>query len=336
VVLGVLYFILIVKRRPLLALVVLLAIPALVFTENVFRIHSVSTLLQTTGENIVVEFKSPQSVRELVFAAHYDSKTDVWDHIQRAKILALFPFSLILGLLLCLWTFLTKKFQRLRKKGFTVATVLVAASFVVYTGYVFSWLGGYVFLSNESSSPGAIDDGAGVVVLLGLAKDIKDGKVDMGNSDVTIVLTGGEEIGRQGAFAYVEERYGDDSGGVGRPTYLVNLELIGQNGNLIYWENVGSLGVSFPADPKLIRRLDGVWQGLTGKSMEARKTITDDSQAFAEVGIPFVTIGHSGLPGRGLGGFHWITDNMERVNPENLHLGVRTLEKYIESYSDSE
>ena len=35
---------------------------------------------------------SSSAVRELIFCAHYDSKTDFWDHIQRAK---LYQFSFI-------------------------------------------------------------------------------------------------------------------------------------------------------------------------------------------------------------------------------------------------
>ena len=66
--------------------------------------------------------------------------------------------------------------------------------------------------------------------------------------------------------------------------------------------------------------------------MDVEKTIGDDTKNFGAAGIPFITVGHSGLPGPGLGGFHSVQDNMARVNPDNLDLMIKTLGKYIESY----
>jgi hypothetical protein len=61
-------------------------------------------------------------------------------------------------------------------------------------------------------------------------------------------------------------------------------------------------------------------------------TITDDSHRFATAGIPVITIGHEGIPGMGMGGFHSNTVNPERLNYENLELAIETLGAYIEGY----
>ncbi len=49
-------------------------------------------------------------------------------------------------------------------------------------------------------------------------------------------------------------------------------------------------------------------------------------------GVPSITIGHNGLPGPGLGGFHCEKDGMARVDPENLKLMVRVLVKIIDGF----
>ena len=66
--------------------------------------------------------------------------------------------------------------------------------------------------------------------------------------------------------------------------------------------------------------------------MDTEKSITDDSQRFMAAGIPSITIGHNGVPGMGRGGFHSEKDNMGRVNPDNLALMVKVLEKFIEGF----
>lgn len=330
VILAVLFFISIARKRPLFALLFLLAIPVLVITEVEYYQHTVTALLQRPAENIVMDFESPDAVRQLVFAAHYDSKTDFWDHIQRARITRLFPFFILLGLVVTLVAFLAGRLAVLQKKPVRLLTLALAALIVVYSGYAFSWLGGYVLMDDDSSSPGAVDDGAGVVVLLTMARDIHEGRVDIGDSNVTILLSSGEEVGMQGALQFVRERYIDAKPSL--PSSLVNLELAGQNGNMIYWSRVGTLIRFYPADTELIKRLDRSWKEISGNSMDMRDKLGDDSKRFAMAGVPFVTVGHSGLPGRGLGDFHSTHDNMQRVNPENITNMVKTLERYIENY----
>jgi len=116
------------------------------------------------------------------------------------------------------------------------------------------------------------------------------------------------------------------------PASLVNLELVGQNGNMLYWEKVGSFMIFYDADARLIERLDRIWTDMSGKPMDVAPKLSDDTKNFGAAGIPFVTVGHTGLPGLGLGGFHSTQDNMARVNPDNLALMIETLGRYIESY----
>jgi Iap family predicted aminopeptidase len=66
--------------------------------------------------------------------------------------------------------------------------------------------------------------------------------------------------------------------------------------------------------------------------MDECDRITDDSLVYLSGGIPAVTIGNSGLPGKGLAGFHTTKDAVSRVDYKNIALVQTLLKQYIESY----
>ncbi len=332
VILSLIFFFLIQKKKPFPALIVIVVTIVVPVLENDYAFYTVSTLIQKPSENIIINYTVPDPARELIFAAHYDSKNDVWDHYERTRILRLLPLAVLLAIIACLWVLFEKRFKILGKGLLRRGPIILSGIYIVYSCLMFIRLGGFVFLNEKSYSDGAIDNGASVVTLMAMARDINDGKVKLGNSNVTLLLTGGEEVGLQGAHAYVKEKFENKPANPNIPVSLVNLELVAQNGNMIYFKSIVSLTKLYHADSSLIKRLDNVWLGISGKHMDARALITDDTKMFAAAGIPFVTVGHSGLPGLGLRGFHSPADNMDRVNPENLTLMIKTLEKYIESH----
>jgi acetylornithine deacetylase/succinyl-diaminopimelate desuccinylase-like protein len=329
--LAVLLLVLIIKKRPAAALVVALAIPLLLIVEFELFVPVVTGIVKTPGENIVVTYTVPNPARELIFAAHYDSKTDFWDHIQRAKIYRFIPLAFALGVILAIFTFFTRRYDLLRKKGPAAVTVALAGVLVVFWGLVFLGFGGYIFIPSDRQSFGAVDDGGSVAALMVLAKNIHDGKVSLGNSNVTIIFTAGEEVTMQGAHRYVKERFGDGKTPA-IPTTLVNLELVAQNGPMVYWKKDGIFVKYFDADPELVERLGAAWTRVSGTSIEPRESIADDAQRFMSAGIPAVTIGNAGTPGLGEGGFHSPKDNIDRVNIDNLALMIQALGLYIEGY----
>ncbi len=334
IILSVLFLLFIKSKRPVLALISVLAILGVIVLENETSFHAVSSAIQRPGENIVVEFKTPDSQRELIFAAHYDSKTDVLDHIQRAIFVKLMPFMLIMGVLISVLTYLGGKFKILETRPVRALFLLGATSLVIFSLSAFIWLGGYLFLGEETHSPGAVDDGASVVALLKMADDIHLGKLDIGDSDVTILLTDGEEVGYQGAYHYTKDRFEEKpEQQKKRPVYLVNLELVGQSGTIFHSQKTCSVFVCYAADSELINRIREVWSKSSDQPAEPLKSLTDDSFAFGAVGIPFVTIGNTGIPGLGFNGFHSTADNMDRVDPENLLRMVQFLENIVLSYS---
>ena len=332
VLLAALLFLCIYKRWPVPALITALALPIILFVEFEGFVPLVTSIITRTGENIIINFNVPNPARELVFAAHYDSKTDFFDHIQRSRIYAFIPLAFILGLGLAIFTFFSKRNAMLRKKIVTTITLIIAGSLIVFWGLVFLGFGGYIFLPANQQSYGSVDDGASVAALLALSKDIKDGKVNIGHSNVTVVLTSGEEVTLQGADAYVKERFGPGSKPP-LPTSMVNLELIGQNGTMTYWKKDGVFFIYYDADPELVSRLGKAWNSESGLVMESRERLTDDGQRFMAAGIPAVTISNSGLPGLGETAFHSTRDDLARIKIDNLKLMIGTLKRYIEGYN---
>jgi len=330
--LAILLLIFVLKRKPLAALIVALVIPLVLILEFELFIPVVTSLITKGGEIIIVNFTAPNPARELIFAAHYDSKTDFWDHIQRSKIYAFIPLAVIVGLAVAIFTFFTRRYTALRKKAVAAVTLVLAGAVVAYWCLVFLGFGGYIFIPADRQSFGSVDDGGSVAALLVLSKDVHDGKVDIGNSNITIVFTSGEEVSLQGAHAYILERFGKGQKPA-LPISMINLELAGQNGPVVYWKKDGQFLKFYDADARLAEKMGAAWKEIAGTAMESRPALTDDAQRFMSAGIPAITMGNSGLPGLGEGWFHSSLDNPGRLNPDNLNLVIRTIERYIEGYN---
>lgn len=300
--------------------------------EFIRQVPLVSRLKRKRGENIIIRFVPKKPRRELIFSAHYDSKTDVWDHVQRERVYRLLPASLLLGLGVCGWLFLAH--VRPDLSSFTTHVVALSAAGAVLLYFVFYFIaqGGYILLPRNRQSRGAVDDAASVVSLLALARRLKQKTVQIGDSAVTILLTSGEEVGLQGARAYARVRFGTHPTDPARPVSVVNLEAAGQGGNLCHWRRYGLFMKYLRPDPNLVFRLNTVWEGISGTIMDECGKITDDSLVYLSLGIPAVTIGNSGLPDRGLSGFHTTADNVSRVDYKNIALVQKMLKKYIESF----
>ncbi len=320
------------KQRSLPALICVLGILGVITLENFTSFHIVSWVLQRPAENIIIEFKTPDSQQEVIFAAHFDSKTDMLDHIQRSVFVKLLPFMLLLGIIISLLTFPGNRLKLFNNKLFRFISLLGALGLVIYSLTVFLWLGGYIFIDKKDQSLGAVDDGASVVALLNLAKNISQAKIYIGLSDVTILLMDGEEVGYQGAYFYVNQRFKKSKIKETKPVYLINLELVGQSGTIYYSEKACSIFVCIPSDTDLKKKVQAVWQELSNIPAVPKSKTTDDSFTFARVGVPFVTIGNTGEKGVGYAGFHSKADNMERVDSENLTLMTLFLNKMIESF----
>ena len=73
-------------RRPLLALLVAVGMPALLLLELDRYVPIVSWIGATPQHHVVARLPAEQPAKRLILSAHYDTKTDLLDHVARAPI----------------------------------------------------------------------------------------------------------------------------------------------------------------------------------------------------------------------------------------------------------
>lgn len=330
---GLLVLFFVLKRKPLAALLFALAIPAILILEFELWIPTVSALISKTGQNFIIKFNAPGAVRDLVFNAHYDSKTDYWDHAQRYWLYRWLTLFFVLGVLLAAWAFLAKRFKAWARPVSRYIALSLAVVYVIYWCLLAFGFTGHILLSRDEQSYGAVDNGASVVILLALAKDIRDGRVKIGKSNVTILLGSGEEVGLQGAFAFVKE-YLKSPRESTVPVYVVDLDSIGDSGNLLYPTRVGSRFKYYDVSPELVKRVGEAWMRVSGKAISSEdKSYACDAMAFAKAGFPTIELGNTGSPEVGTRGLHTARDNLDRVSINNMKLSVRMLGRFIQGFN---
>jgi len=187
-------------------------------------------------------------------------------------------------------------------------------------------MGGFIVLKQQSS--GAIDNASSVVALMGLAYDIRRGAVHNNKLNVEIVFTTGEEINLQGTKYYVKDLLTRKKK---QELSLINLELVGEPGNMVYWQKAGVMLKFYGADSNLIQRLSKAYFSVTKKNIGTLPKITDDSIMFMREGIPAITVGFANQE-YDVSGLHSPKDNLQRVNMNNIHTTIKTLSTVISRY----
>lgn len=262
------------------------------------------------GENILITFEPPNPLREVVLAAHYDSKTELLDHRQRALFVnhtrLWSGLTLLVGLLAAVEGHVPLAATvraGVHALNAGLALVLLAAA----------WgLGLHLSLGRlVTPSQGAVDNGAACAVLLRLAERLAREGPPRDDVRITLALFTGEEANMQGSRAYVRSRTWP------LPTYVVNLEILGQDGPYVVWQQDGDAFRRVPASEDVRTLLARAVEQVTGKPPETHPLLNTDAFSFLRAGIPAATLGT--LSTRwGIAGLHRPTDNLRRVVLERL------------------
>jgi Zn-dependent M28 family amino/carboxypeptidase len=173
-------------------------------------------------------------------------------------------------------------------------------------------------------SPGAVDNGTSVAVLLALARQLHRRELPLERTAVTLLLTVGEEAQMQGALAYVRDRERWPM-----RVYVVNLEVMGQNGGYVLWEEDGTAMLRLPTNPALNQALERAVLATTGERPVRVPTVSSDAFAFLHRGIPATTLGSFDLELGGRG-FHSALDNLDRVDLDRLAEAVEILSHFLQ------
>jgi Zn-dependent M28 family amino/carboxypeptidase len=177
----------------------------------------------------------------------------------------------------------------------------------------------------RNPSQGAVDNGAACAILLGLAQHIADGNIPLEGTRLTLALFGGEEVNMQGSRAYT----------LGRkwtlPSAALNLEIMAQDGEYVFWEQDGMSLKLFRTDLRLNLAISEAVEKVTGNPARPAGPINSDGYSFMRARVPVATLGTYDCELRE-SGLHLPSDNLSRVKMTKLVEGVEILAQFIRSY----
>ncbi len=270
---GLLYWRLLRAGRRGAALAVAVLLPAVMLVELDWYVPLVGWPGAVEQQHVVARLPAVEPTRRLIFTAHFDTKTDLLDHVERAPIALLGLPAVALMIAGALGA------RRWRRLG-TVAGVTAA----VYGVGLFLTLSAGALVPSRSA--GAVDDGAACAVLVRLMQGLlADPPVQ---TDVEVVLLSGEEIGVQGSWEYARERFTTPPD---LPTMVVNLDPIGTSSDLAILGSETFTAGAHPPDPDLVALLQRVYHAQRGTALP----VTwygggTDARSFLAHGVPAATL----------------------------------------------
>lgn len=298
-------------------------VPALVIAQLDFQVPLFAWIGAETQHHVLARVPSREEpVQRLILAAHYDTKTDLLDHVERAPVdLLALPavvamlFGAGAGLLAPCWPSRRRLLRGCGHAAAGLALLYGVASFAALSA------GALV----PARSPGALDDGASCAVLLKLADALA--AEPPRHTEVELLWLSAEEVGVQGSWAYAAERFAEAPA---LPTWVVNLEGLGQTGPHRVIRSERFTLRSFPPAPRLAARLDAVHRRELGEPLE--RTFyggATDARAFLAHGVPAATL-VSEAPGSPLTRhLHSAGDTRERVDEVALDASLSYLRAFV-------
>ena len=293
--------------------------------DQAFHIPLVTWPGRKRGENVLVQFGPEDPNRELFFTAHYDSKTELLDHRQRMFFLKSLPagiaMTVLLGLLGPLDAWLLAQ-----ESDWAALTYWTGVALSLPLLFLALGLGLNMALGRlVRPSSGAVDNGAACAILLGLAEHLQAGQIPIENTRLTLALFTGEEVNLQGSRAYCRSR------NFPLPGAALNLEVMAQDGEYVYWELDGSVFKLVPTSEQVNRLLKEVVREVAGEEPVPGGPVISDGASFISQGVPTGVLGtyHSVMRD---GGFHRPTDNLSRVDWSRLPQSVNLLALFLHKY----
>ena len=296
-------------RRRGLAIALALITPTVILLELDYYVGWLTWPGATTQEHVVARIAAPAVRQRVILTAHYDTKTDLLDHVERAPVdLLSLPMTLAMIAAPLAGIARARRGAGPAPARFERAMVPVSAFFGLA---VFLVLTGGALVSQRS--PGALDDGAACAVLVRVAETLA--RTPLGRTDVEVALLSAEEIGVQGSRDFVHARL------LPAPadTVVINFELIGAAADLAVFGSERFTLHSYPADPTLLNVLDTVHRQRRQRPIHVTwYGASTDARSFLREGIPALTL-LSDLPEHALArGMHSADDTRDRVDEAAL------------------
>jgi len=308
---GLLYFRLLRRGRAAAALAAAIAVPALLLAQLDFQLPVFGWLGAQTQYHVLGRVAVPSPEQRLVFTAHYDTKTDLLDHLERApgELLGVVAVPLMLagagaGALA----------GRARRREALLRRLAGVAAWVglAYGALLFLTLSAGAFVPQRS--PGALDDGASCALLVKLAERLA--QQPLARTEVEVLLFSAEEVGVQGSWVYASERFAEPPE---LPTAVLNLEGLGASAQHGVLPSERFSLRSYPPDPSLVALLEAQHRERFGSGLATLPLGgATDARSFLARGIPAATLFSAESGSLFPRGLHSAADNRSRIDEAAL------------------
>jgi acetylornithine deacetylase/succinyl-diaminopimelate desuccinylase-like protein len=311
-----------------LALAVAVLVPMLLLAQLDYGVPVFGWIGAQRQVHVRARLPVDAPVRRLLLSAHYDTKTDALDHVQRAPIERLaVPVTLLMILAPAAAAVALRAGRRRRLVSgivrFTagVAALYGLAMFVAFSAGAFA----------PGRSPGALDDGGACAALVRLAETLA-AMPPLGRTEVEILLLSAEEVGVQGSAELAAQSF---ASAPSLPTYVVNLEGLGASTDHAVLARERFTLRSLAPDAELVALLDAVHREQFAKPLRVTADGgATDARSFLARGIPAATLItlEPGTPvARGL---HSARDDRTRLDEDALEASVAYLLAVVRAFDE--
>lgn len=258
--------------------------------------------------NILGVVPGLQPQKRLILAAHYDTKTELTDHIVRLPV-QIAGFAL--GCVALLTAIASWRFRD--RRWLESASRIVAFSAFGY-GVVFLavFSGG---LLRPDRSAGALDNGAACAVLLRAATTLAAGP-PLERTEILFAFLAAEEVGAQGSWSFVRDHL---PGLPALDTTVINLDPIGASDQLTVVHREGGILRAYQPSPEVVALLDSVHRQQTGRPIgHTSGGGLTDAFPFLASGVPAATIISAVPPFVLPRGLHTPADSHDRIDSKSM------------------
>lgn len=226
----------------------------------------------TRSQNIVATLSAREKAEQYLYlVAHYDSKSQSLPLLLRA-------FSLLLSGLASFWLAFSYLWSSKETLGFFPSWRVDLALALALLGTI-----PILFLKTANRSPGGLDNAGSLGILLHLAEVLKQKRPL--RSQVIFLFPSAEELGLQGAFAYLQ-RHKDEI--EKERSYFLNLDSVGVKGATRIFFRKGALPRG--REPLFVSRLKEIAKPFGIRTFPFSFGFMMDHQAFLEKGYQAVSL----------------------------------------------
>lgn len=297
-----------------------LLLPLLVVLQMELRVP-LTWFLAFRQPNVAARLPNPEAKELLLFSAHFDTKTDLLDHVARAPILAFAAPAVVIMAAIAAGSFVAHQAGNLSPGRATLARIAGWMGVLYGAALAAVFTGGAL---RAQRSPGALDDGAACAVLVRLAHELAAAAPRA--VEVQLVFFSGEELAVQGATAFL--RAWDPP--PGRTLRLVNLDPIGASADLQVLGSERAFLRGYAPSTEVVGLLDRAHRKLRGSSLPVAEVVgLTDAWTWLRHGYRAATLLSAVPPFVIPRGLHSVEDNGNRVDLPSLDFALQLLRTVV-------